>query len=215
MKIDPIDFAGLMCSRLCHDLLSPVGALGNGIELLGDEQDPEMRAQCLTLLETSAQATAGKLKFFRLAFGAAGGFGDMVSTPEVQEALTGIFPPAKRVTLNWLVQDRMVPKLLVKLLLNLAAIAGDALARGGQIDIDMEIDGRQAELVVRAAGERLTLDPMVRQALTGAMVPADLSIRVVAAWMVRDLVMRRGGQLQVSAPEAPSLVFGAMLPLRD
>lgn len=215
MKIDPIDFAGLMCSRLCHDLLSPVGALGNGIELLGDEQDPEIRAQCLTLLETSARATADKLKFFRLAFGAAGGFGDMVSAPEAQEALTGMFPPGKRVALNWLVLDRMVPKLLVKLLLNLAAIAGDALARGGQIDIGLEIGGRQAELVVRAAGERLILDPMVRQALSGAMAPVDLSIRAVAAWMVHDLVVRHGGRLQISAPEAPSLVFGATLPLRD
>jgi histidine phosphotransferase ChpT len=70
------EFASLLCSRLCHDLLSPVGALNNGIELLADEHDPEMRARCMDLLGESARASANKLKFFRLAFGAAGGFGD-------------------------------------------------------------------------------------------------------------------------------------------
>src|ERR671921_276299 len=64
------EFASLLCSRLCHDLLSPVGALNNGIELLADEHDPEMRARCLDLLGESARASANKLKFFRLDFGA-------------------------------------------------------------------------------------------------------------------------------------------------
>lgn len=71
MAMDAIDFASLLCSRLCHDLLSPVGALNNGIELLADEHDPEMRGKVLELLSDSARASANKLKFFRLAFGAA------------------------------------------------------------------------------------------------------------------------------------------------
>ena len=78
------EFASLLCSRLCHDLLSPVGALNNGIELLADEHDPEMRARCLDLLGESARASANKLKFFRLAFGAAGGFADEVDTREAR-----------------------------------------------------------------------------------------------------------------------------------
>ena len=76
MNISATDFASLLCSRLCHDLLSPVGALNNGIELLADEHDPAMRERCLELLADSARASANKLKFFRLAFGAAGGFGE-------------------------------------------------------------------------------------------------------------------------------------------
>ena len=73
-----LDLAAMLCSRLCHDLLSPVGALTNGLELLADERDPEMRQRCFELLEQSAKASADKLKFFRLAFGAAGGFGGRV-----------------------------------------------------------------------------------------------------------------------------------------
>ena len=80
-----IDLASLLCSRLCHDLLSPVGALSNGLELLSSEDDPEMRDRCVELLEQSATISTNKLKFFRLAFGAAGGFGERV---EVAASIT-------------------------------------------------------------------------------------------------------------------------------
>ncbi|RME62159.1 MAG: histidine phosphotransferase, partial [Alphaproteobacteria bacterium] len=73
---DPVlGFAAILCSRLCHDLVSPVGALVNGIEILAEEDDAQMRAQVLALLEDSARQTANRLQFFRLAFGAGGGFG--------------------------------------------------------------------------------------------------------------------------------------------
>ena len=93
------EFASLLCSRLCHDLLSPVGALNNGIELLADEHDPEMRARCMDLLGESARASANKLKFFRLAFGAAGGFGDEVDTREARVAIEGLFGGDGRIQL--------------------------------------------------------------------------------------------------------------------
>src|ERR1700712_4781174 len=128
------EFASLLCSRLCHDLLSPVGALNNGIELLADEHDPEMRAPCLDLLAESARASANKLKFFRLAFGAAGGFGDEVDAREAKTAIEGLFAGG-RIQLGWLVADATLSKSATKVLLNLALIAGDALVRGGQLDI--------------------------------------------------------------------------------
>ena len=81
-ETNPLDLASRLCSRLCHDLLSPVGALSSGLELLADEKDPEMRQRCMELLEQSARISADKLKFFRLAFGAAGGFGEKVAADE-------------------------------------------------------------------------------------------------------------------------------------
>src|SRR2546423_15282792 len=92
-----VDLASLLCSRLCHDLMSPVGALNNGIELLADETDPDMREKCLELLSDSARASANKLKFFRLAFGAAGGFGESIDTHQAQAALEGVFGPQRRI----------------------------------------------------------------------------------------------------------------------
>ena len=85
-----LDLASLLCSRLCHDMLSPVGALNNGLELLADEKDPEMRQRCLELLEQSARISANKLKFFRLAYGAAGGFGEQVPVEEPHELLASL-----------------------------------------------------------------------------------------------------------------------------
>ena len=121
--MNPVDLASLLCSRLCHDLMSPVGALNNGIELLADETDPEMRDKCLELLADSARASANKLKFFRLAFGAAGGFGEEIDTLEAEVALEGLFGPERRIELGWVVGDEKLPKDAVKLLLNLAMLA--------------------------------------------------------------------------------------------
>src|SRR4030095_12059875 len=132
-RMNAVELARLLCSRLCHDLLSPVGALNNGIELLADEQDPEMRERCLELLAESARASANKLKFFRLAFGAAGGLGDEIDTREAKAALEGLYGVEKRIELGWMVAGDRLPKGAVKLLLNLAMIAGAALGVGGGV----------------------------------------------------------------------------------
>src|SRR5690349_3111746 len=121
--MNAVELASLLCSRLCHDLLSPVGALNNGIELLADEQDPEMRERCLELLAESAKASANKLKFFRLAFGAGGGFGDEIDTREARTALEGLYGADKRTELGWMVGEERMSKGAIKLLLNLAMIA--------------------------------------------------------------------------------------------
>ena len=87
MNTDSIQLASLIASRLCHDLLSPVGGMANGIELLVDETDPKMREQCIDLLAQGARRTATRLRFFRLAFGAAGGF-DAGETVELKDGAT-------------------------------------------------------------------------------------------------------------------------------
>src|SRR5437763_14022932 len=108
--MDAVDLASLLCSRLCNDLMSPVGALNNGIELLADEQDPEMREKCLELLEDTARASANKLKFFRLAFGAAGGSGEQIDSHEAEAALAGALDPERRIEGVWAVNQAITPK---------------------------------------------------------------------------------------------------------
>ena len=209
MTMTSVDFASLLCSRLCHDLLSPVGALNNGLELLADEHDPEMRARCLELLSDSAKASANKLKFFRLAFGAAGGFGETVDTREARAAIEGLFGDGHKVKLGWLVEDATLPKPAIKVLLNLALIAGDALVRGGQLDVGAESVDGQIEIVVRADGARIVLDAEMRAALTGTQGEAVITPRAAAAYLVHALVEEGGGVVQVSEPGEPVLLFGA------
>ncbi len=211
MTVNAIEFASLLCSRLCHDLLSPVGALNNGLELLADEHDPAMRAQVLELLNDSAKASANKLKFFRLAFGAAGGFGDMVDAREAKTAIEGLFSASKRIELGWMVTEPSLSKPAIKVLLNLAMIAGDALVRGGKLHVGAEAHDGRTEIVVRAEGERLVLDPELRAALLGQTAAAALAPRAAAAWLAHQIAVESGGGIQVSDPDAPFILFGATL----
>lgn len=203
-----VEFASLLASRLCHDLLSPIGALNNGIELLADEHDPEMRARCMELLAESARTSATKLKFFRLAFGAAGGFEDEIDTREARSAIEGLVGTQGRVELNWIVEAPSMSKAKIKILLNLALIAADALVRGGSLLVGAE----GGEIVVRAEGERLILDPELKQALLGKTGEDALTPRAAAAWLVHILAGQGGGEIQVSDPEDNVLLFGASFP---
>lgn len=200
-----VEFASLLASRLCHDLLSPIGALNNGIELLSDEHDPEMRARCMELLAESARTSATKLKFFRLAFGAAGGFDDEIDTREAKAAIEGLVGNQGRIDLEWLVSEAAMSKAKIKILLNLALIAADAMVRGGKLMVGAE----GGEIVVRAEGERLILDPELRSALLGKTSEDALTPRAAAAWLVHVLVRQGGGEMQVSEPEENVLLFGA------
>ena len=210
--MNAIDLASLLCSRLCHDLLSPVGALNNGIELLADEHDPEMRARCLDLLAESARASANKLKFFRLAFGAAGGFADVVDTREARGAIEGLFGGDGRIQLGWMVDEPTMSKAALKVLLNLVLIAGDALVRGGSLDIGAEKNGEGLDIVVRAEGSRIVLDPELKKVLIGEMSEDDVAPRAAAAWLAHSLVEEGGGSIQVADNEEGILIIGTSLP---
>jgi histidine phosphotransferase ChpT len=206
------EFASLLCSRLCHDLLSPVGALNNGIELLADEHDPEMRARCLELLAESARASANKLKFFRLAFGAAGGFADEVDTREARAAIEGLFGSDGRVQVGWMVDEATMSKSALKVLLNLVLLAGDALVRGGRLDVGAERHGDGLDIVVRAEGPRIVLDPELKKVLVGDVPEDSIAPRAAAAWLVHCLAADGGGSVQVMDNEDGILLFGASLP---
>ena len=210
--MNPVDLASLLCSRLCHDLMSPVGALNNGLELLADEQDPDMREKCLELLGESARASANKLKFFRLAFGAAGGFGEAVDTHEAEAALEGVFGPERRIELGWVVSDGKLPKGAVKLLLNLALLAGDALVRGGRLDVGAESRDGEIEIAVRAEGPRILLDPVLRETLASGATGGTVEARAAGAWLAHSLAAEAGGSIQLSDPSDDVLMMGALIP---
>jgi len=205
------DLAALLCSRLCHDMLSPVGALSNGLELLRDERDPEMRQRCMELLEQSARISADKLKFFRLAYGAAGGFGENVPVEVARGLVQALVGDNGRIELAWAMNDEVLPKVAVKVLLNLAAIGIDALPRGGTLAVGAERREGATEIAVRAAGAKIAFDPTIGQALDGSLAASELSGRTAPAHMIRLLVEEHGGGLQYALTEG-ALIMGAVLP---
>lgn len=210
--MNSVDLASLLCSRLCHDLMSPVGALNNGVELLADETDPDMREKCLELLADSALATANKLKFFRLAFGAGGGFGEEIDASEARSALEGLFGAEGRVEIVWVVDEEKLPKGAIKLLLNLAMLAGDALVRGGRLDVGAERSDGEIELAVRGEGPRILLDPVLRETLANGG-SGSIEPRSAGAWLAHSLAVEAGGSIQLSDPSSDVLMIGAVLPI--
>jgi histidine phosphotransferase ChpT len=205
------DLAALLCSRLCHDLLSPVGALSNGLELLAGETDPVMREQCMELLEQSATISTDKLKFFRLAFGAAGGFGEAIPAEEPHDLIAALVAAGKGLELQWDVAQPSLPKPAVKVLLNLAAIGIDSLVRGGTLAIGAETRDGATEIALRASGPKLAFDQSIGKALDGSLAATELSGRTAPAHMIRLLAEELGGGLQY-ALSADALVLGAVLP---
>jgi histidine phosphotransferase ChpT len=206
MSDSSIEFASLLCSRLCHDLLSPVGAMSNGLELLADEDDPDMRARVMELLADSARASADRLKFFRLAFGAGGGFGETLDSYEVRAAIEGLVRGNARVELGWLVETPTIPKAAAKILLNLAVIGFDALVRGGRLDCGFE----NGEVVVRAEGARLVLDAEIRTILASGQ--GAVTSRTSVAWLIRRLADEESGQIELADGDEGILLLAAVLP---
>ncbi|WP_435418422.1 histidine phosphotransferase family protein [Parerythrobacter aurantius] len=208
---DAVTLASQLCSRLCHDLLSPVGALSNGLELLADEQDPEMRQRCMELLEQSARTSANKLKFFRLAYGAAGGFDDRIDMTDPKAVIEALAADARRVELNWALAVDSLPKPAVKVLLNFAQMGLDALVRGGTLDIGAERRDGASEIVVRATGPKVAFDDSIGKALEGSLPAEGLSGRTAPAHMLYLLADSCEGELQYHQSEE-ALVLGAVLP---
>lgn len=211
MTESEVDIASLLCSKLCHDLLSPVGAMNNGLELLSDEHDPEMKQRCMDLLAESAKSAADKLKFFRLAFGAAGGFGDEIDPAEAKVVIEDLVTASGRTVLEWAVPAGLMPKRAVKILLNLVLLANDALVRGGTLFVGAENRDGEQEIVIRANGPRIVMDASIRDALAGNLDPSMIDSRTAAAWMARNLAVRGGGLVQIAEPDAEHLVIGAVV----
>lgn len=211
MADETIDFASMLCSRLCHDLLSPVGSFGNGLELLADEHDPEMRTRCIDLLESSARIAINRLKYFRLAFGSAGGYGDILSVADLREAISGQIPDGREVTLGWIGEETPLPKAAARVLLLLGLNVIDALVRGGRIDVAVERRGPALELALRGEGPRVVIDSASEAMFASdneAIVPKTVPIA-----LARKISRDHGGDVMLSRPSEREIVVGAILTL--
>jgi histidine phosphotransferase ChpT len=134
VTLDTLDLVALLCSRMCHDVISPVGAIVNGLEVLEDETDPAMRDFALDLIRKSARQASARLQFARLAFGAAGSAGASIDLGDAEQVARGMFQDDK-VTLTWSAPRALLPKNKVRLLLNLLVTAMNAIPRGGAIEV--------------------------------------------------------------------------------
>ena len=164
--LDSLDLAALLSSRICHDVISPVGAIVNGLEVLEDEKDAEMRGFALDLIKKSARTASARLQFCRLAFGAAGSAGAAIDTGDAEQVARGLLADDKT-RLEWEAPRVLMPKNKVKLVLNLCLIVAAAIPRGGVIKVAISGTDEAPRIVVEAAGPNARIASHVPQLLAG------------------------------------------------
>jgi histidine phosphotransferase ChpT len=190
-----IEFAALLVSRVCHDLVGPLGAVVNGMEVLEDERDPTMRADAIKLVTMSADQALARIQFMRIAFGAAGSAGAELDLGEIGR-LTGELFKGGRVQLAWNAQRLNWPKDWAKLLMNATLLAADCLPRGGLVTVETGADALARSFHIRAQGLNARVTEDVAQALSGEALNVDA--RHVQPFLTHKLSRSAGAALAIT-----------------
>jgi histidine phosphotransferase ChpT len=172
LGMNEIEFAALMVSRVCHDLVGPLGAVVNGMEVLEDERDAAMRADAIKLVTMSAEQALARIQFMRIAFGAAGSAGAELDLGEIGRLITGLLEGGK-VRLEWNVPQLYWPKDWAKLIMNATLLAADCLPRGGLVTVDAGADPAAPSFHIRAAGLNARVTEEVDRSIRGEAANVD------------------------------------------
>ena len=207
VTLEALDLTALVCSRVCHDVISPVGAIVNGLEVLADEKDEKMKEVALDLIRKSAIQASARLQFARLAFGAAGSAGAQIDLGDAAEVANGFFAD-ERLKLVWNLPRVLLPKNRVKLLLNLLMIAATAIPRGGTLTADPVGEGESMGFRLRAEGANARIPPKVEALLAGN--PAEtLDAHVIQPYYA-GLLAREAGLKVAIGSEGGGIVLSAI-----
>ena len=158
--MEPLEFVGLIASRIFHDFAGPIGAIVNGTELLADEPDPNVRREFTSILGGAANQLAARLRIYRLIFGT-GDLADFVAIDDARAALTDWLLAETRVMLDWLIPHDRLSRGIAKLVLGLAVLGVEALPRGGTLTVT----SLGQTWTVKATGVRAALTADVLAAL--------------------------------------------------
>ena len=197
--MNDIEFAALLVSRVCHDLVSPVGAVVNGLEVLEDERDAGMRADALKLVASSAEQAAARLQFARLAFGAAGSAGATLDLTEVGRVVLGLVEGSKT-SVAWNAAPLNWPKDWAKLLMNATLLAADCLPRGGAVRVETASDPETPSFRIVAEGTNARILEDVERAARGENGGA-LDGRSIQAYLTYKLARNINAGLTLTASD--------------
>lgn len=198
-------FCELLAARICHDLVGPIGAVANGVELLGDD-GAGADAEVVRLIAGSAKVASRRLQAFRVAFGSANTLPSAGWGNAVRDLAAGLVEEGKA-TLDWPPVPAEVEaasdKRLAKVLLNLVVIALDSMMRGGTIRVDASAQGKSIAVTVRGSGGMGKIPDEVRSGIEGVFDLAKATPKAAPAYLVAFLVKELGGVLVVSADSGP------------
>ena len=203
---DALELAALLCSRVCHDLISPVGAIVNGLEVLDDNPKPEDREFALDLIRKSARTASARLQFCRLAFGAAGSAGAQIDLGDAQTMARGHLEDAKT-SIAWNLPRVLLPKNRVKLLLNMMVIAQQTIPRGGVLTVDRVGEGEVFGFRVAASGLNARMPQNIADLLSSGSTQS-VDAHAVQPYYTRLLAQACGLNVLL-APEGDAIVVTA------
>jgi histidine phosphotransferase ChpT len=207
VTLESLDLAALLCSRVCHDLISPAGAIVNGLEVLDEAKDEETKSFALSLIRKSARTATARLQFCRIAFGAAGSITAQVDTGDAENVARG-FIEDEKVKLTWNLPHALLPKNRVKLLLNMLVVAGHAIPRGGTLTLDPVGSGETVAFRVTAAGLNARIPPAIPGLLAGGSPDTTIDAHAIQPYYT-GLLARACGMNVTLAPEGEGVVLTA------
>ena len=197
IELGSLDLAALLCSRVCHDAVGPVGAIVNGLELLDEDDSAETRDMALELIRKSARQASARLQFARIAFGAAGSAGSSVDIGYAQQ-LTEQFMQDEKVSLAWQTPRLYIEKNRVKLLMNLVVIALASIPIGGTIEVKMDGDAENPVFTVEARGPKTRLAPHLLDLLAGKSETGAVDAHGFQVFYTGEIARASGMRLDVT-----------------
>ena len=207
VTLEALDLAALLCSRVCHDLISPTGAIVNGLEVLEESTDEETRLFALDLIKKSAKTASARLQFCRIAFGASGSAAALIDLGDAENVARG-FVEDEKVKLSWLLARALVPKNRVKLLLNMILVAAQSIPRGGIVAV--EGDGLPDAMTFRivARGLNARIAPAVPALLAGETENGTVDAHGIQPFYT-GLLARASGLAVTIEADADAIVVAA------
>ena len=204
--LSDLDLAALLCSKVCHDVISPVGAIANGLEVLEDEQDAEMREIAFDLVRRSSVQASAKLQFCRIAFGAAGSAGSSIDTGDAEDVARKFIGDDK-ITLEWAVPREIRPKNHVKLMLNMVMLAVSSIPRGGKISMGVTDAGG---LTAQAEGKNAKVPEKTLAMLEGDAQQDSMDARLAQVYYTLRLCDACELDLSVAVDGEGSVTYSAL-----
>lgn len=207
MDPERIELAAMVCSRVCHDVVNPVGAIINGLEVLDENSDQSLRDVALDLIRKSASQASAKLQFARLAFGAASAAGATIDLREAETVTKGIID-SNKVTIAWEAYFGAPKKDVVKLLLNLVTIGLGAIPRGGNLSVTVVEGESDPTITIRAEGRNAKLSEDV-QAFLGSDGHPEVTAHNIQPFYTKLVAEAAGMAISVATPEEATVVIVA------
>lgn len=205
-KPSDLELAALISSKICHDVIGPVGAIYNGLEILNEDDDANAKNYALNVIRQVTEQASARLQFARFAFGAAGSAGAIIDLNTAEQISRGFIGQGKH-KLLWKGPMGHMAKDKVKLLLNLVACATTALPRGGDIEVNVEGTMEAPTFVIRCRGTGARPPQYLTEFIVGQQPPqldamsiqAYYTLRLASSGAMRLEILKDGADILLAA----------------